>query len=167
MLIEHLLCEKHSAESAKSSEQNLHKQHGVLSLISYVDWSLGSSKLKSWRGDLILMILAAWEEPHWNKAAGVTHKTGITALCLSCSVKCWARACMQACVTAQSTCLCHHIICFASNTFPMAEHIMHSRQDQNISGISNALLSHECFPQENTDFKTCFLDSYLRGNQIK
>lgn len=26
------------------------------------------------------MILAAWEEPSWNKAAGVSHKTGITTL---------------------------------------------------------------------------------------
>lgn len=155
MLIEHLLCEKHNAESAKSSEQSLHKQRAVLSLISYVDWSLGSSELKPWRGDLIPMILAAWEEPPWNKAAGVTHKIGITALCLSCSAKCWATACIQACVTAESTCPCHHITCFASNTFPVAEHIMYSRSDQSISGISNVLLSHECFPQAHTDFKTC------------
>lgn len=69
-----------------------------LSLIKYVQaipWVWDGLNLKSWRRDPTPMTLAAWEEPHWNKAAGVTHKTGIiTALCLSCSVKYWAKECI-------------------------------------------------------------------------
>lgn len=62
--------------------------------LSMLTWVWDGLNLKSWRWEPILITPAAWEGPPWNKAAGVTDKTGITALCLSCLVKCWAKECI-------------------------------------------------------------------------